>query len=98
MRSLEEIKTILKANRKTLSEQYSVANIAVFGSQARGDYLPASDVDILVELRQPVGWEIVDLHRFLEQKLGMNVDLVTKGAVARKPMLWESIAKDLVYV
>lgn len=98
MRDLEEIKTILQANRKTLAEQYRVTGIAFFGSHARGDSIPASDVDIMVELSQPVGWEIVDLHRFLEHLLGMKVDLVTKGALVRKPLLWESVAEDLVYV
>jgi predicted nucleotidyltransferase len=45
-----------------------------------------------------VGWEIVDLHRYLEDVLGVRVDLVTRGAVVRKPLLWESIQEDLTYV
>jgi predicted nucleotidyltransferase len=55
-------------------------------------------VDILVEMDGSVGWEIVDLHRFLEDVLGIRVDLVTQGALERKPLLWESIQEDLTYV
>ena len=55
-------------------------------------------MDILVELEGPVGWEIVDLHRYLEDALGVRVDLVTHGAVRRKPLLWEAIQEDLTYV
>jgi uncharacterized protein len=98
MLTLEDIKAILKANQKLLADQYGVERIAVFGSRARQDYRFASDVDIMVELRQPVGWEIVDIQYYLEQLLGMKVDLVTKGALSRKPLLWESIREDLVYV
>ena len=55
-------------------------------------------MDILVELEGPVGWEIVDLHRHLEDILGVTVDLVTQGAVVRKPLLWESVQEDLIDV
>ena len=46
----------------------------------------------------PVGWEIVDLHCYLEELLDLKVELVTKGAVSGKPLLWQSIEEDLVYV
>lgn len=54
-------------------------------------------VDILVDLRPPVGWEIVHLQMRLEELLGLKVDLVTHNAVMRKPLLWRSIEEDLVY-
>ena len=55
-------------------------------------------MDILVDFDKPIGWEIVDLHEYLETILGMKVDLATSGAVTRKPLLWESIQNDLVSV
>jgi len=39
----------------------------------------------------------VDLHDYLEELLGVKVDLVTAGALKRKPLLCESIKKDLIY-
>ena len=98
MKTLAEIQTVLQSRWQTLYEAYRVRRIGVFGSRARGDDTPLSDVDILVELEGPVGWEIVDLHRYLEDVLGVRVDLVTRGAVVRKPLLWESIREDLTYV
>jgi len=89
---------VLQNRWQTLHHAYKVRRIGIFGSCVRGDDTPLSDVDILVELEGPVGWEIVDLHRYLEDSLGVKVDLVTQGAVTRKPLLWESIQKDLTYV
>ena len=72
--------------------------LGIFGSYVWGDKTQKSDVDILVDFDKPIGWEIVDLHEHLETILGMKVDLVTKRAVLRKPLLWESIQNDLVSV
>ena len=72
--------------------------LGIFGSYVRGDQTQTSDVYILVDFDKPIGCEIVDLHEHLETILGMKVDLVTKRAVLRKPLLWESIQNDLVSV
>lgn len=93
---LDQIRKILAEHKQDLHEKFHVESIAVFGSYARGDQSPRSDVDILVEFDQPVGWEIVDLHEYLEEILAMKVDLVTKGAVSRKPLLWDSIREELI--
>ena len=91
MKTLAEIQAILKEQLQILHSAYQVRRLSIFGSRIRGDDTPLSDVDILVELEGPVGWEIVDLHHYLEDSLGVRVDLVTQGAAMRKPMLWESI-------
>ena len=96
--TLAEIQTALQSHWQTLYEADRVRRIGVSGSCARLEGTPLSDVDILVELEGPVGWEIVDLHRYLENSLGVDVDLVTQGAVVRKPLLWESIQEDLIHV
>jgi predicted nucleotidyltransferase len=98
MKALEEIKRILTEHKLELREQFHVQNIALFGSYVRGDQEAGSDIDILIEFNQPVGWEIVDVHRYLEEILGVKVDLVTKRAVMGKPLLWQSIQEDLIYV
>ncbi len=53
--------------------------IAVFGSFARGDDTPESDIDILVDFSEPIGWEVVDLKEHLEDLLSHKVDLILKG-------------------
>ncbi|NOZ76837.1 MAG: nucleotidyltransferase family protein [Euryarchaeota archaeon] len=97
-RTLKEIKEVLALHHAELQDRFHVRKIGIFGSYTRSDQTPLSDVDILVELDRPVGWEIVDLHRYLEELLGVKVDIVTRGAVERKPLLWQSIQEDLVYV
>jgi predicted nucleotidyltransferase len=98
MRTLEQIRKVLAGRKKELRAKFNVKSIALFGSYVRGDNTPASDLDILIEPAQPMGWEIVDLHDYLQEILGMKVDLVTKGAVSRKQILWKSIQEDLVNV
>ena len=98
MKTRVELENTLASQWQTLHDAYRVRRIGIFGSRARGDETPVSDVDILVELEGPVGWEIVDLHHYLEDLLGVRVDLLTQGAVKRKPLLWESIQKDLAYI
>lgn len=98
MKTLEEIKKILAEHKHELHEKFHVQSIGIFGSYVRGDQMPESDLDILVGFDQPIGWEIVDVHEYLEELLGVKVDLVTKGAAMRKPLLWQSIQEDLIHV
>ena len=98
MKKTHEIKEILAQHMSSLLEKYGVKRIGIFGSYVRKQAKKSSDIDILVEFDRPIGWEIVDLHDYLEEILGMKVGLVSKGAVTRKPILWESIQEDLIYI
>jgi hypothetical protein len=98
MKTVDEIKEILSKLKPELESRYHVKSLGIFGSYVRGDRTQSSDLDVLVEFDSPVGWEIVDLHEFLETSLGVKVDLVPKGAVLRKPLLWQSVQEDLVNV
>ncbi|MCB0003619.1 MAG: nucleotidyltransferase family protein [Anaerolineae bacterium] len=98
MKTIDSIRTILSEHLPELRDQYGVTSIAVFGSAARGDFDETSDVDILVDFGRPIGWEIVHLQLRLEELIGSEVDLVTRNAALRKPLLWTSIQEDLVYV
>jgi len=44
-----------------LKKKYGVVEIGVFGSYARGEEVEGSDLDILVEPAEPIGWDVVDL-------------------------------------
>lgn len=96
MKTLEEIKEIIKQHKSELSEKYKVKEIALFGSCVRGDQDENSDVDILVDFHEPVGLLFVHLADFLEELLGMKVDLVTEEGI--KPNRMRYIKEDLMYV
>ena len=94
--SLNEIKTKLEKLKPILERKFKVKVIGVFGSYARGDETTSSDVDILVDLYEPIGWDIIELKEFLETSLGVKVDLVTMNAL--RPELRDSILKEVVFV
>jgi hypothetical protein len=45
---------------------FKVSEIAIVGSYARNEQKPDSDIDILVDFSEPIGWEVVDLKEYLE--------------------------------
>ncbi|CAD5243648.1 nucleotidyltransferase family protein [Thermococcus camini] len=95
--TLEDVQRILRAHRKELREKYGVKRIGIFGSYSRNEQRIDSDVDILVEFEQPVGlMTFVCLQEYLEELLGVKVDLVTKGALKRR--IRERILKEVKYV
>jgi len=98
MKTLAEIRAMLAEHREEFRQRFGVKSFALFGSCVRGKQGAESDVDIMVEFERPVGWEVVDLRCYLEELLGMRVDLVTKGALMRKPLLWQAIQEELTYV
>lgn len=63
--------------------RYGIAELAVFGSVARGSAREDSDIDLLYTLAEGVhlGWAINDLSDELEQIFGRPVDLVSRIAV-----------------
>ena len=71
------IANIQKKISPVLSE-YGITYAGVFGSVARGEDRPESDIDILVRLKKPLGmFAYMALIRRIETSLGRKVDLVT---------------------
>ena len=65
-----------RAAIRRLCRRYAVARLRVFGSVARGEAGPSSDVDILVEYSRPVSLlTVVELRMALEKLLRRRVDL-----------------------
>ena len=97
MKTLEEIREILKDNKDALKEQFGVSQLGLFGSFVRGEQNPESDLDILVDFEEPVDlFEFMDLNDQLEKLTGMKVDLVTRGAL--KPYIGKRILSEVSYL
>ena len=63
-------------------KEYDVAYAGIFGSIARGDDRPESDVDILVATSHPVSvYTFMALKDELEHAIGRDVDLVSRKAI-----------------
>jgi len=96
MKTREEILEILKAELPYLREKFRVVRLGLFGSYARGEATPDSDIDILVELEPPMGFfGFIDLEDYLSERLGSKVDLVTPDAL--KPLIKPRILAGTVY-
>jgi predicted nucleotidyltransferase len=98
MMDIETILKILKEHQEGYREKYGVVILGVFGSYAREEQTKESDIDILVKLEKPIGLKFFELWDELEKLLGCKVDLLTIDSVKQKPLLWESIKEDIVYV
>ena len=97
MLALEEIETILKAHRRELEEGFRVKEIGIFGSYVRGEATEGSDVDILVDFYDvPSLLKFIELEEYLEDLLGIKVDLVMKSAL--KPKIGEHVGREVIYV
>ena len=78
---LNEIQEKLKRQHGKLAE-FGVKSLAVFGSVARHEERPDSDVDFLVEFDGPATFDsYVNLKEFLEGLLQRRVDLVTRKSI-----------------
>jgi hypothetical protein len=96
MKTLEEIEEILKQYKPILKERFKVKEIGIFGSYVRGEETQESDVDILIDFSEPIGWEFFDIKDILEEAIEKEVDLVTVGAL--KPRLKDIILEEVVYI
>ncbi len=96
MISKDEIINKLRELKPNLQNDYSVKEIGLFGSFSDETFNEESDIDILVELNQPIGWKFFSLERYLEKIFGRKIDLVTKSAL--KEQIKDKILKQVNYV
>ena len=100
----ETILHILNKEKSFLRTRYGVEKIALFGSFAQNTADETSDIDLLVQLSRPLGFEFVQLADYLESKLGRSVDLVTFDSLKRGELnprrahIARNITGTLVYV
>lgn len=73
------------AELKHLFKRYGIIEASVFGSYARGDFTPSSDLDLLVDLEPGRSYfDLGGLQYELEQTSGKKVDVVLKSTLRKR--------------
>ena len=99
VKSVEEVKAILKAHKAEVVQKYRVREIGIFGSFVRGEQKKRSDVDILVEFKErdiPGLLKLCEMERYLQRLLRKKVDVVIKSGI--RPELKKGILKEVIYI
>jgi predicted nucleotidyltransferase len=92
----ESILNLLRIHKADLVNM-GVISIALFGSAARGEARPDSDVDLLVELAPPLTFErYTQVNFYLEDLLRYPVDLVLPDTL--KSRIRSSVLAEAIYV
>lgn len=74
----KEILEVLRLEKPYLQENFGVLSIGLFGSYATGKERSDSDIDVLVELKEPRFEFLAGLQIYLESTLGKPVELIRK--------------------
>lgn len=75
---------------------YQPEKVSVFGSYARGDQRPQSDLDVLVKFSAPVSFlKLVKIEQQLSDLLGVKVELLTDNSL-RNPKLRKYVYEHLI--
>lgn len=93
----DEILEKLRADKSAL-DRFGVKAIGVFGSVARGEGRPDSDVDIVVDYDCEITRGIfgyLNLKEHIERTVGREVDLVMRNGL--HPALKKDILRETVY-
>lgn len=87
----------LKSRIGGVARQYGVKSVSLFGSYARGDATPESDVDICIDRGQIRDlFQLSGFHADLEETLGTKVDVIT--TLGLKDDFRQHIAKELTVI
>jgi hypothetical protein len=91
------ILAVLKRSAGQIQQQYKATILGVFGSYVRDEQTHDSDLDLLVRFHEGATLlHLVGLGNFLEEQLGVKVDLVSERAV--RPELKDRILQEVVMV
>jgi len=86
MKDINEIKKRLEAYKPIIKEKFKIKEIGIFGSFVRGEESKKSDIDILVDFEKDGKTfdNYIELKYFLQKLLGLEVDLIMKGALKKE--------------
>ncbi len=92
------IPNVIEKSRQKIIEicrKYQISELAIFGSQARGDFTEKSDFDFLVEFQPEAQidyFDFFDIQEKLEKVVNRKVDLVSKNGL--KPLIRQQVLSE----
>jgi predicted nucleotidyltransferase len=93
----QDVINAISGQEGDLRNRFSVASLSLFGSVARDEADPDSDIDLLVEFSEPVGlFKFIELKAYLEDLLDSKVDLGTPRSL--KPHMKDKVLKEAIRV
>lgn len=93
----EDVLSRVRSCKGGFARRYGVTRLGIFGSVAKGENLPGSDVDIVVELEKPDLFYLVHIKQELEEVLHCPVDVVHYREKMNS-FLKDRILQEAVYV
>ena len=95
--TIKEIINTLNSFREIIRKEYKAEVIGLFGSYVRGEQKETSDIDIIVRFLEDASvLDLVGLADFLEEKLGIKVDIVPIDTIRTE--IKEDILREAVYI
>lgn len=96
----QKIKEKIILQKDYLLQTYGVEKIGIFGSFARGEDTPLSDVDVLFDINEKQEsfslFDLADVQNYLENILGKSVDVVDRSNI--RPILRDRILKETIMI
>jgi uncharacterized protein len=91
---------LLQERHAYLAKEFGVSKIGLFGSYAKGKANANSDIDLVIEFEQPIGFRFFELVEYLENLLGQKVDVLTPAGIQniRIEQVAKNISESIVYV
>lgn len=96
VRDLGEIIARIRAHAEELHERFGVTRVDVFGSFARGEQSPDSDVDLIVEVEKPTFETVFGSERYLGSLMGRKTESGSLESI--NPRVRRNVLEDLVHV
>lgn len=83
--TLDEIKAQLAAQQGILRERFKGVIVGIFGSRARGDHRPDSDLDLLAEFEPGADFfDLIHMEEYLEELLGVKVEVCSVNGLRER--------------
>lgn len=88
---------ILRKYKEQNTEKYGITKLGLFGSYARGEQTPSSDIDICVSIEPPSLFKLGGIHSDLKELFNKEIDLVSLTGTL-KPDFINELNNDVIYV